>query len=45
MKPDDKNIKWVKEPQLGLTGRMYLTPLIDGLTTTARHFFQTLGVK
>lgn len=43
MKPDDKNIKWVEEPQLGLAGRMYLTPLVDGLATTAGHFFKTIG--
>ncbi len=43
MKPDDRNIKWVVEPQLGLAGRMYLTPFIDGLTTTARHFFSTVA--
>ena len=42
MKPDDKRIKWVDEPQLGFAGRMYLTPLIDGLTTTAKHFFKTV---
>ena len=43
MKADDPNIKWVDEPQLGFTGRMYLTPIIDGLTTTAKHFFKTVG--
>src|ERR1700730_5540426 len=42
MKPDDKNIKWVKEPELGLSGRMYLGPLLDGLATTARHFVKTV---
>ena len=41
MKPDDKQIKWVKEPELGLSGRMYLGPLLDGLATTAKHFFST----
>ena len=43
MKDNDPAIQWVKEPQLGLAGRMYLTPLIDGLSTTAKHFFQTVG--
>ena len=43
MKSDDKSIKWVKEPELGLTGRMYLAPLLDGLATTARHFLKTVG--
>ncbi|RPI90723.1 MAG: NADH-quinone oxidoreductase subunit I [Planctomycetaceae bacterium] len=42
MQPDDKSIKWVREPQLGLAGRMYLTPLFDGLATTARHFVSTV---
>jgi NADH-quinone oxidoreductase subunit I len=41
MKPDDPKIKWVQEPQLGLTGRLYLTPVIDGLTTTVKHLFKT----
>lgn len=41
MQPNDKSIKWVKEPELGLAGRLYLTPIIDGLTTTAKHFFKT----
>jgi NADH-quinone oxidoreductase subunit I len=42
VKPDDKSIKWVKEPELGLSGRMYLGPLFDGLATTARHFLKTV---
>jgi NADH-quinone oxidoreductase subunit I len=42
MKADDKSIRWVREPELGLAGRMYLTPLIDGLTTTAKHFAATV---
>ncbi|MSR59083.1 MAG: NADH-quinone oxidoreductase subunit I [Planctomycetaceae bacterium] len=41
MQPDSKQIKWVDEPKLGLAGRLYLTPLIDGLSLTARHFFRT----
>jgi len=41
MQPQDKQIKWVEEPKLGLTGRLYLTPLIDGLSLTAKHFFKT----
>ena len=43
MKADDKNIKWVEEPALGLSGRMYLGPLLDGLATTARHFVKTVS--
>jgi NADH-quinone oxidoreductase subunit I len=37
MKPDDPNVKWVSEPDLGLFGRMFLPLFFDGLTTTARH--------
>lgn len=37
MKADDPNIIWIEEPKLGLSGRMYLPLLVDGLTTTARH--------
>jgi len=37
MKPDDKDIKWVEEPKLGLAGRMYLPLFLQGLTTTGRH--------
>jgi NADH-quinone oxidoreductase subunit I len=43
MRPDDPAIKWVQEPVLGLAGRMYLTPLIDGLVTTARHFAKAVS--
>jgi NADH-quinone oxidoreductase subunit I len=42
MKPDDQSIKWVEEPKLGLSGRLYLTPLIDGLSLTARHLVKTV---
>jgi NADH-quinone oxidoreductase subunit I len=37
MQPTDSNITWVPEPVLGLTGKMYLPLLFQGLTTTARH--------
>lgn len=40
MQANDPNIQWVEEPQLGWTGRMYLTPIIDGLTITLGHFFK-----
>ncbi|MFO1021061.1 MAG: NADH-quinone oxidoreductase subunit I [Planctomycetales bacterium] len=42
MKTDDKAIRWIEEPKLGLAGKMYLTPLIDGLSTTAKHFFSVV---
>src|SRR5882757_3367677 len=37
MKANDPNITWVKEPELGLAGKMYLPLFIQGLTTTAKH--------
>ncbi len=37
MRDDDKDVMWVEEPQLGLTGRMYLPLIVGGLTTTSRH--------
>jgi NADH-quinone oxidoreductase subunit I len=39
MKSDDKNIHWIKTPELGMTGRSYLMLFIQGLTTTFRHLF------
>ena len=40
MKPNDKNIAWVKEPRLGLAGRSYLLLFTKGLTTTLKHLFR-----
>ena len=37
MKPDDKNIQWVPEPELGMSGRTYLPLFLQGLTTTVKH--------
>src|SRR5437762_6974083 len=42
MKPDDPNITWIEEPKLGLTGRMYLPLLAQGLTTTFKHLSRSL---
>ena len=42
MKPNDPNIKWIEEPKLGLTGRMYLPLLAQGLTTTFKHLSRSL---
>ncbi len=39
MKPDDPDILWVEEPKLGLSGRLFLPILAQGLTTTTRHLF------
>jgi len=37
MKPDDKNIRWIEDPRLGLTGKTYLPLLVEGIATTVRH--------
>ena len=42
MKPDDPNIKWIEEPQLGLAGKMYLPLFVQGLTTTVKHLARSL---
>ncbi len=39
MKPTDSQIKWIEEPKLGLSGKMYLPLVFGGLTTTAKHLF------
>jgi NADH-quinone oxidoreductase subunit I len=40
MKSDDPNIRWIEEPKLGLSGKIYLPLLVDGLTTTLKHLFR-----
>lgn len=40
MKPDAKDIGWVKEPRLGLTGRSYLLLFTQGMATTLQHLFR-----
>ena len=40
MKPDDKDIRWVAPPRLGLLGKSYLLLFVQGLTTTLRHLFR-----
>jgi NADH-quinone oxidoreductase subunit I len=42
MKADDPAVRWIDEPELGLAGKLYLTPILDGLAITARHFFRTV---
>ncbi len=37
MKPNDKNIQWIKPPELGMSGKSYLLLFVHGLTTTLRH--------
>ena len=39
MKDDDPNIRWIEEPELGLSGKTYLPLFFEGLTTTLRHLF------
>ena len=36
MKPNNPAVKWVEDPQLGLSGRMYLPLFVQGLTTTVQ---------
>ncbi|MGW8257381.1 MAG: NuoI/complex I 23 kDa subunit family protein [Thermoguttaceae bacterium] len=35
---NDKNIRWIEEPELGLLGSSFLLLFVQGLTTTFRHF-------
>jgi NADH-quinone oxidoreductase subunit I len=39
MKANDPQIRWIDDPPLGLTGRMYLPLFAQGLTTTIKHLF------
>jgi NADH-quinone oxidoreductase subunit I len=39
VKPEDSAIRWIDDPPLGLTGRMYLPLFAQGLTTTIKHLF------
>ena len=38
MKSDDQNIKWLESPELGLAEKLYLPLVVQGLSTTIRHF-------
>ena len=40
MNADDKNIQWVPEPELGMSGRTYLPLFVQGLTTTIKHLLR-----
>ncbi len=40
MKADDRDIRWVAPPKLGLLGKSYLLLFLQGLTTTLRHLFR-----
>jgi NADH-quinone oxidoreductase subunit I len=37
MTPNDPNIRWIEEPELGFWGRLFLPLFVDGLTTTSQH--------
>ncbi len=37
MKRNDKDIRWVQEPKLGLLGKSYLPLVAEGVATTVRH--------
>src|SRR5215210_2714389 len=39
MQATDQNVRWLDEPRLGLTGKMYIPALIQGLAVTTRHMF------
>jgi NADH-quinone oxidoreductase subunit I len=39
MKADDPKIRWIEDPPMGLSGRMYLPLFVQGLTTTVKHLF------
>ncbi len=45
MREDDPSILWVEEPQLGVTGQMYLPLFVEGLSTTFRHLRRSLSGK
>jgi len=45
MVEDDPAIKWIAEPQLGLSGRMYLPMFVQGLSTTMKHLGRSLSGK
>jgi NADH-quinone oxidoreductase subunit I len=37
MHSDDKSIRWVTEPELGMAGKSYLLLFVQGLATTLKH--------
>ncbi len=42
MQADDPQIRWVGEPDLGLSGKMYLPMFVQGLATTLKHLSGSL---
>ena len=43
MKPDNPNIEWVAEPQLGLSGKLSLPMFLQRLSTTFKHVKNTIA--
>lgn len=39
MQPKDPQVRWLKEPKLGWTGKVYLPLFVEGMRTTLRHLF------
>lgn len=39
MQATDPKVKWLDEPKLGITGKMYLPALVQGLAVTTKHLF------
>lgn len=39
MKSNDPNVRWVEEPKLSLTDRLYIPLILQGLSITTRHMF------
>lgn len=35
----DKDVKWIEPPKLSLMDNLYVTAMVDGLSTTVRHIF------
>ena len=36
-----KDVRWVREPRLGVLDKLYLPTIVDGLQTTMRHLWRT----
>jgi NADH-quinone oxidoreductase subunit I len=42
---DDRDVKWIEEPKLGVLEQLYLPAIFAGLSTTVRHLASTvLGI-
>jgi NADH-quinone oxidoreductase subunit I len=37
---NEKDVKWVQEPRIGLLEKLYLPAIWEGLTTTVKHLFR-----